>query len=74
MLLYSILHLAEVKQADHYGDVVDEPAVPIEHLKRFRQWHSRCPGHPEFGETGADVLRIALAAKRSMETGQAAEP
>jgi transketolase len=52
MLLYSILHLAEVKQADHYGDVVDEPAVPIEHLKQFRQLHSRCPGHPEFGETG----------------------
>jgi transketolase len=52
MLLYSVLHLAEVKQCDHYGDVVDEPAVPIEHLKRFRQWHSRCPGHPEFGETG----------------------
>jgi transketolase len=52
MLLYSVLHLAEVKQSDHYGDVVDEPAVPIEHLKQFRQLHSRCPGHPEFGETG----------------------
>ena len=52
MLIYSMLHLAEVKQADHYGDVVDEPAVPLEHLKKFRQLHSRCPGHPEFGETG----------------------
>lgn len=52
MLLYSMLHLAEVKQADHYGDVVDEPAVPLEHIKKFRQLHGRCPGHPEFGETG----------------------
>ena len=52
MLLYSVLHLAEVKQCDHYGDVIDEPAVPIEHIKKFRQLHSRCPGHPEFGETG----------------------
>ncbi len=52
MLIYSMLHLTEVKQADHYGDVVDEPAVPLEHIKRFRQLHSRCPGHPEFGETG----------------------
>jgi transketolase len=52
MLLYSMLHLAEVKQADHYGDVLDEPAVPLEHIKKFRQLHSRCPGHPEFGETG----------------------
>ena len=52
MLLYSVLHLTEVKQADHYGDVVDEPAVTIESIKNFRQLHSRCPGHPEFGETG----------------------
>src|SRR5688572_14718593 len=52
MLLYSILHLTEVRQSDHYGDVVDEPAVPLEHLKQFRQLHSRTPGHPEFGETG----------------------
>jgi transketolase len=52
MLLYSVLHLTETKQADHYGDVVDEPAVSIESIKNFRQLHSRCPGHPEFGETG----------------------
>lgn len=52
MLLYATLHLAGVKQADHYGDVLDEPAVPLEQIKLFRQLHSRCPGHPEFGETG----------------------
>ncbi len=52
MLLYGMLHLAEVKQADHYGDVVDEPAVPLDHIRKFRQLHSRCPGHPEYGETG----------------------
>ena len=52
MLLYSMLHLAGVKQVDHDGDVVDEPAVPLDDIKNFRQLHSRCPGHPEFGETG----------------------
>jgi len=36
MLLYSLLHLSGY-------------ALPIEELKRFRQLHSRTPGHPEHG-------------------------
>ncbi|MHB8900472.1 MAG: transketolase [Thermoguttaceae bacterium] len=51
MLLYSVLHLAGVRQAGPEG-VLDEPAVSLEDLKRFRQMESRCPGHPEFGHTG----------------------
>ncbi len=38
MLLYSLLHLSG------YDLSLDE-------LKNFRQWHSRTPGHPEYGET-----------------------
>jgi len=42
-LLYSLLHL--------YGY-----ELPLEDLKRFRQWESKCPGHPEYGETpGVEV-------------------
>jgi transketolase len=42
-LLYSLLHL--------YGY-----ELPLEDLKRFRQWGSKCPGHPEYGETpGVEV-------------------
>jgi transketolase len=37
-LLYSLLHLTG------YG-------LPIEELKRFRQWGSKTPGHPEYRET-----------------------
>jgi transketolase len=51
MLLYSVLHLAGVKQVDDAGRVLDEPAVRLDDIRRFRQWHSRCPGHPEFGDT-----------------------
>ncbi len=47
MLLYSLLHLAGVKQYDEFGEPTGEEAVPLEHLKKFRQLHSRCPGHPE---------------------------
>jgi len=51
MLLYSVLHLAQVKAADPQGKVLDEPAVSLDDLRRFRQWHSRCPGHPEYHDT-----------------------
>lgn len=47
MLLYSVLHLAGVKQVDDQGDLLDELAIPLEDIKRFRQLHSRCAGHPE---------------------------
>jgi len=36
MLLYSLLHLFGYD-------------LPMEELKRFRQWGSRTPGHPEYG-------------------------
>ena len=36
MLLYSVLHLSGYKLA-------------LKELKNFRQWHSKTPGHPEFG-------------------------
>jgi transketolase len=38
MLLYALLHLSGY-------------ALPIDELKRFRQLHSRTPGHPEVGLT-----------------------
>jgi transketolase len=51
MLLYSMLHLAGVKQLGPDGQPTDEPAVSLESIRQFRQWGSRCPGHPEFGHT-----------------------
>ena len=38
MLLYSLLHLTGYD-------------LPLDELKRFRQWGSLTPGHPEYGHT-----------------------
>ncbi|MGH8575899.1 MAG: transketolase, partial [Gammaproteobacteria bacterium] len=38
MLLYSLLHLTGYD-------------LPLDEIKRFRQWGSRAPGHPERGQT-----------------------
>jgi transketolase len=51
MLLYSLLHLAEVKQLDANGRPTGELAVPLDQIRRFRQLHSRTPGHPEAVDT-----------------------
>jgi transketolase len=43
MLLYALLHLTGYD-------------LPLEEIKRFRQWGSRTPGHPEYGHTpGVEV-------------------
>src|SRR3972149_2557620 len=51
MLLFSVLHLAGVRQLGSNCQPLDELAVPLEALKQFRQLNSRCPGHPEYGHT-----------------------
>lgn len=47
MLLYSVLHLAGVKEAGNNQEILDGPAVRLEDIKNFRQLGSRCAGHPE---------------------------
>ncbi len=48
MLLYSLIHLAQIRNMDHDGKVLNEPSLPLEQLKLFRQLGSRTPGHPEY--------------------------
>jgi transketolase len=47
MLLYSLLYLAGVKSVAAGGKILDEPAVSLDEIKRFRQIDSKTPGHPE---------------------------
>lgn len=59
-LLYALLHL--------YGY-----DLPLEELKRFRQWGSRTPGHPERGEVpGVEATTGPLGQGFAMGVGMAA--
>jgi transketolase len=48
MLLYSLLHLARVKAVNPKYEVLGEPSVSLDDIRRFRQVGSRCAGHPEY--------------------------
>jgi transketolase len=48
MLLYSLLHLANVRAVDPDYEVEGDPAVSLDDIKSFRQLNSRAPGHPEY--------------------------
>src|ERR1700694_4900791 len=51
MLLYSLLHLAGVREVSPEGKVLSTPALELDELKNFRQLGSKAPGHPEYGLT-----------------------
>jgi transketolase len=59
MLLYSLLHLSGYD-------------LPMEELKKFRQWGSKTPGHPEVGHTpGVDATTGPLGQGLGMAVGMA---
>jgi transketolase len=48
MLLYALLHLADVQAVEPDYEVVGRSAVSLEDIESFRQLDSRAPGHPEY--------------------------
>ncbi|UCC84125.1 MAG: transketolase [Gemmatimonadota bacterium] len=72
MLLYSILHLAGVKQVDGSYRILDEPAVSLDDIKNFRQLESRTPGHPEYRVTsGVETTTGPLGQGAAASVGMA---
>src|SRR5216117_1318310 len=77
MLLYSLLHLAGVKELDKQtGQPTGNLAVSLDEIKRFRQLGSKTPGHPEshlttgvetttgpLGQGVANSVGMAIASK-----------
>src|SRR4029079_2312656 len=48
MLLYSLLHLTQVKAVNPKYEIQGKLSVSLDDIKRFRQIDSRCAGHPEY--------------------------
>jgi transketolase len=72
MLLYSVLHLAQVKQAASDGLPTEREAISLNDIRRFRQLHSRCAGHPEYGEaSGIETTTGPLGQGISNSVGMA---
>ncbi|MCA9194531.1 MAG: transketolase [Planctomycetales bacterium] len=72
MLLYSMIHLSGIRATDHQGNVLDRPSLTLDNLKKFRQLHSPCAGHPEFGEAaGIETTTGPLGQGISTSVGMA---
>ncbi|HTA68153.1 MAG TPA: transketolase [Bryobacteraceae bacterium] len=48
MLLYSLLHLSQVKAVNPEYEALGKLSVTLDDIQNFRQLDSKCPGHPEY--------------------------
>jgi transketolase len=72
MLLYALLHLAQVRRADREGRPLEEPAVSLDDIKTFRELGSVCAGHPEYGlTTGVETTTGPLGQGAGNSVGMA---
>ena len=72
MLLYSLLHLTEVRAVSKDYETLGEVSVPLDAIQTFRQLGSRCPGHPEYRWTsGVETTTGPLGQGLSTSVGMA---
>jgi len=72
MLLWALLHLTGVRAVDAEYEQLDQPAVTLNDIKRFRQLGSKCPGHPEYHLTsGVEATTGPLGQGAAMSVGMA---
>jgi transketolase len=75
MLLWSVLYLTGVKAVNADYEILGQPAVTLEDIRRFRQLDSKAPGHPEYHwtsgvETTTGPLGQGIATSVGMAIGQ----
>ncbi|MGB7555700.1 MAG: transketolase [Candidatus Korobacteraceae bacterium] len=75
MLLWSVLHLTKVMAVNADYELVGQPSVTLDDIRRFRQIGSKAPGHPEYHlvsgvETTTGPLGQGIATSVGMAIGQ----
>jgi transketolase len=71
-LLWSLLHLSNVRSVEPDYEVMGERAVTLEDIKTFRELGSHCPGHPEYRWTsGVEATTGPLGQGVAMSVGMA---
>jgi transketolase len=48
MLLWSVLHLTKTRAVNAEYEILGQPSVTLDDIRRFRQLDSKAPGHPEY--------------------------
>ena len=48
MLLWSVLHLTKTQAVNGKYEILGQPSVTLDDIRRFRQLDSKAPGHPEY--------------------------
>src|ERR1700675_2545883 len=74
MLLYSLLHLTEVRAVNKYYETLGEVSVPLDSIKSCGHLDSRRPGHPEYRwtsgvETCTGPLGLGIAIRLGLASG-----
>ena len=77
MLLWSALHLSGTRAVNADYERLGEPSVTLDDIRRFRQWGSKAPGHPEYRmvsgvETTTAPLGQGIATSVGMAIGRRA--
>src|SRR5436190_12986912 len=72
MLLWSVLHLAQVQAVNSEYEKLGRPAVTLDDIRRFRQLGSKAPGHPEYHlVSGVEATTGPLGQGIAMSVGMA---
>ena len=75
MLLWSVLYLTGVQAVNPDYEILGQPAVTLDDIRRFRQLDSKAPGHPEYHwtsgvEATTGPLGQGIATSVGMAIGQ----